>query len=583
MIYRSKEDRHTEAISIEISFSAFEDRANIINEAIRGCRLYSSANREDVPETDNLDQSLETHVGILRALMPGEIGLISLSRARTFLKTISDEKLLERVQNRLETTLADQGVDNDTLLLTAAKPSDLSKLLAPFVRRSVTRSTAKVESFLWPVVAKVEIFLDSALLDNGIKLADVPGLSDTSTIRVSNAEKCLRACDHIIVVAPLARIADDQCISTYITKAKVWLGDADPSILVTKADILDKDETEEEANSCGLYVSVLQDIEQARTSMEEELAELTDADEQAVREGHIRACLRMLDDIQLGYLMKISAVTTAAKLQESFGSESTTGCDDLSIDFIASPPYLQQLVPYGTYRSESSAGIPELPIEYTGIPELRMRLASLGEKEKVETLSHYIRQDFPNTLVHIRGWSVVAKSNVQDGVREIVHRSQEPFHLAIQNLHDAIFEHFSTHLMDHLDKFIAAWTTKSHEQFSDATSDYVPATMSAFIRKAGCHQPKNHQQEDWNELFANIVRKDLKRPFNSILKSVSHSFNAARRRFEAICRDIIEKLKADAASTLPTIVEYVQKLELSIAKLHGRISLVERRTVKMFG
>lgn len=57
------------------------------------------------------------------------------------------------------------------------------------------------------------------MLEKGLVLADLPGLSDTNQIRVRAARNYLRDADHTVVVSTIARVLTDEKTQQYLDEA----------------------------------------------------------------------------------------------------------------------------------------------------------------------------------------------------------------------------------------------------------------------------------------------------------------------------------------------------------------------------
>lgn len=72
---------------------------------------------------------------------------------------------------------------------------------------------------LWPVIARVRVRCDCAVLENGLTLVDLPGMSDSNQARALIYEQYLQKCDHAFIVAPIKRAATDHIARELLGRA----------------------------------------------------------------------------------------------------------------------------------------------------------------------------------------------------------------------------------------------------------------------------------------------------------------------------------------------------------------------------
>ncbi|CAK7233694.1 hypothetical protein SCUCBS95973_008683 [Sporothrix curviconia] len=74
-------------------------------------------------------------------------------------------------------------------------------------------------TMLWPLVHQVDIYLSTApLLENGIVLADVPGLADANEERATVAREMFNRLDITMIVAPVIRATDDATCAEMLSQ-----------------------------------------------------------------------------------------------------------------------------------------------------------------------------------------------------------------------------------------------------------------------------------------------------------------------------------------------------------------------------
>ncbi|EFX00230.1 hypothetical protein CMQ_7232 [Grosmannia clavigera kw1407] len=73
------------------------------------------------------------------------------------------------------------------------------------------------EMQVWPLVQRVDLYVPSPILKNGVVIEDLPGLSDAVTMRANVARERFTALEIAIIVSPVSRAGDEQLASQLIS------------------------------------------------------------------------------------------------------------------------------------------------------------------------------------------------------------------------------------------------------------------------------------------------------------------------------------------------------------------------------
>ncbi|KAF2153545.1 P-loop containing nucleoside triphosphate hydrolase protein [Myriangium duriaei CBS 260.36] len=104
-----------------------------------------------------------------------------------------------------------------------------------------TDSTDGLQPGYWPFVQHVKIYLDSALLHQGLVVADVPGLDTTNKMRREVAKSYLSDCDIILVAENAQRVYDNANLLEYADGYLNTLSADRIIVIPTKCDSLSGD------------------------------------------------------------------------------------------------------------------------------------------------------------------------------------------------------------------------------------------------------------------------------------------------------------------------------------------------------
>lgn len=73
------------------------------------------------------------------------------------------------------------------------------------------------EILVWPLVQRVDLYIPSPILENGVVIEDLPGLSDCVAMRANVARERFGGLDITIIVSPVVRASDEQLATQLIT------------------------------------------------------------------------------------------------------------------------------------------------------------------------------------------------------------------------------------------------------------------------------------------------------------------------------------------------------------------------------
>ncbi|TQN67936.1 Nuclear GTPase SLIP-GC [Colletotrichum shisoi] len=195
-----------------------------------------------------------------------------------FIRKSSPEQILQNAKS-LATDIFPNGKADNTgnhqEHIVAASERAFIRLLRQYVDSASKSSAPKY----WPLVEKVEAFVDSPILRNGIKLVDLPGTSDAFGFRGEIAHSYQDRLDKVIVVTPATRAADNKAAADFILSENQatqldmdgMLKNESICVAVTKIDSMNCDtaETEFPTHDIVEKVDALAEIEDALAEMEQ--------------------------------------------------------------------------------------------------------------------------------------------------------------------------------------------------------------------------------------------------------------------------------------------------------------------------
>ncbi|KAF2767522.1 hypothetical protein EJ03DRAFT_383985 [Teratosphaeria nubilosa] len=128
-----------------------------------------------------------------------------------------------------------------------AEPKDSDHMAEKYSIMKTSVDDGVQPIWLRPFVSYIKFGLKHPLLQHGITLLDVPGLTDSNKVRVTNALSTLRRCTHGIVVTGISRASDESFLRSHCTKGFWERGLGRSMLVLTHADEID-DHTEVRLN-----------------------------------------------------------------------------------------------------------------------------------------------------------------------------------------------------------------------------------------------------------------------------------------------------------------------------------------------
>lgn len=144
--------------------------------------------------------------------------------AEEFLATalsLRDSAILTKLRRWTTELLTKFAPSGNSLILGANTIEDLTDQYLPFTTRvdDAIYGGAPLDYSPWPFVRIVRVLMHHAILDQGITIADLPGLTDYNKIRVKATSRYLRSCDYTICVGRIDRVETSNTFTKYYTDA----------------------------------------------------------------------------------------------------------------------------------------------------------------------------------------------------------------------------------------------------------------------------------------------------------------------------------------------------------------------------
>jgi hypothetical protein len=383
---------------------------------------------------------------------------------------------------------------------------------------------------LWRVVEKISMYVPALVLENGLRLNDVPGIVlDTDQSRNETSEEAYKACDVVILLKPYERSSNSRTLMNTFRKC---IRDGKHVVLVvTHLDSFDNsdDLAHEEESDRKLKELILaeQKAEQQAEEDEEydveELAKI--AKLKYLRRIAIRAELisREMENVFRGLQLEWNSCEGAK----------------LRVFPVLNKDHAHYVKGYHGNRLPEDR--PKVPIEQTGLIPLRTFLRGIPAEMMLRTLI-LSSTDLERLLIAIELYCVSSKLERKQEIEHYVTEPKEDCALEIEGIvkvlkseTEAILEKVISDRKltwrDPGDRLSQEWGCKQHNNYL------------AFCKKQGNHHTAG-EKENWNDAVQSIMLADLVNGFKLVYDMVKRKESELLGLVTGLMKNITESLKS---------------------------------------
>ncbi|KAI7220454.1 hypothetical protein KC343_g2819 [Hortaea werneckii] len=433
-----------------------------------------------------------------------------------------------------------------------------TKLISPMLNSDFRTNGAS----LWPLVKCVSIGIKESRVLENVTIADLPGITDTDTLKVNNALDYMRGCQAIWIVATVNRIITNPHVDDLLRRYEErYRGKI--TIIATRSDddvngSLAKGLREKHINIKGYDKQlVLQRKAQVQVSeTKRTIASRLKAKHSKERTEKVKKLKSELaihkESLNEASENKFAELVRARNghVVSSMSESVKRHCPEGSTPRIICVSNLH----YWTLKGVEDPGSFQLKAEDTGIPALRQIIYKLGAPGLLRILDDYIKYDF---TVFLKGTNLWALSRYVPGAKELLSVVEKP-----QTLLGSDIEKYHDELQAVIDKMILQPLLSKVTRHSSEAVDMLelkrkhrhPATLKAFMRKGGNHCTANCPRESWNEQY-------LQGPSTVLNKS----WERAKKHQDKLLNTLKKQITDEVANMLRTIKEdqRANRLELT--------------------
>ncbi|KAL9585820.1 MAG: hypothetical protein Q9212_001298 [Teloschistes hypoglaucus] len=352
--------------------------------------------------------------------------------------TAQGEEILSQLLEWLDSTITACGAVDGTIIVCEEDAKSLSQGLKPFVKIGVNLGSNATPS-LWPIVTVVRIGLRAPLLKRGVIIADLPGLSDVNRTRTHITNAYIHSCDHIFLVAPIARVQTDKLVDQRIAEYITRFGPR-VSLICTKSDdvaaIVDPEDFSATNHAISEYTHLLRIYEEMGSAR----TDLLSRKKAAV--GKAKAGLGLdLNNLTLRESVLKMRNRKVERAMRDRHQEADSVNGPLRIVCVSSMAYEVNALGY-------SEDVIPVSVESTGIPQLRSVISGLPARERLSVLQLYCWGHLKSLISSMESWTVQSTIARRLELREVVAKPRK--------LAESVINTLCQEIQSHLEKTIVA-------------------------------------------------------------------------------------------------------------------------------
>ncbi|KAF2478604.1 hypothetical protein BDY17DRAFT_328139 [Neohortaea acidophila] len=441
-------------------------------------------------------------------------------------------------------------VGNDmTQSLEAEDEEELNRIFTALSGPAGMNDISRGKVSTWPLISKIEIHLSNNVLDDGVKIADAPGVTDTNHTVVQKTKDYLKEAGTIFVFTTPTRVKNNPDLDKNLTEC-IHLGKMQSTyLIVTNIDGKTSFKQTDLANLRAEDRAQYQDAEDRLHNLKHEHIRLMEAKKSESDFDEYKALEARGDEVALEIKqaeMKIQQVAVEIRnrsielmVKNKFRElEGSKNAPDLKVIFTSNSEYQKHLTGY----DENS--LPILDREATGIPKVQDVLYRVPAIGKTHTLGRFIDVHLPGVFNGIIGTltksSLERKSEVATLIRNHFDEVEAIVGRILAELNSSYQDHIRGAFLANHAKWVAAIQAKL-----EGWSTYKAATFTAFCRRKGVWKAlKDEPFSNWNYEIQEVYRAKLNGGFNLVDADLDATESGLINSINTLFQDLERKLEA---------------------------------------
>lgn len=554
-----------------------EHFANFYNNAHRS--EFSNGEELDSDAEHDLSMKSETALGFFCDLLRGTPTFTTDDDVKNYLaqaKSANDEKSVRALAFAINDFRASLLREDGTIIINVDSVRELHDQKRRFAGPDVQHGRSP-----WRLVEKITVHLTARVLEHGIRLADVPGLSDSDLTRVQSTKDYIEACSHIVVVHNSERILDhsdlhkhmDYCIRN--GKAKNMI------VLATKIDHFNFDKDLRDRGYCNEDFVRIETLRQDKANLELEVAALERMLEAAEEEDDDdRLCRQLNTDIRKQKHQLAEATTTVRNAEINIRTETTEGLMRAKIEKMCLESTGERI--QGTVFSVSNtvhkihcdgfkkSSPPDLDRRSTGIQKLQEHLMLEQAKLKHSKLREACNEDLLSAIISLELHCSKSATERKQNMLPVIEKPKQLFERLIKQIADDIKAETHDIIARLHRNRNSDWT---HSAETEVFKKWQSSNFKRFTylcKKRGVHKLENRGDTlDMNQEIISIMRLDLAQAFTKIEDCINEKKQGLADALDGAMSDVMSSLKGTSVKVsaayklrMLTAVKVIKMLEV---------------------
>ncbi|EME48195.1 hypothetical protein DOTSEDRAFT_51419 [Dothistroma septosporum NZE10] len=433
---------------------------------------------------------------------------------------------------------------------------------------------------LWPLVKHVVIGVRGSRILDKCTIVDLPGISDTNTVRVELCRTYIKGCDYLWIVAPIRRVVDDATVYNLLaTYGKLFRGKV--MVICTHADenVDNKLATHlaDEGVNVQSYLDARDRIKAKKKVITAEGRKL-----KAARSKKKATKQMILDANTLENEIKVLKAEQADIEAEAFGflvqARGRHVTQALRIEMRDHLPNGQRLavrvvsnLHYAALKGAAKVSGARLDAGATGIPALRSDTLAVAAPALLRALDTYTNHALAVFLKSSHMWVQTTAVERRAELLELVEAPQlslkTRFSEHLDSFQEDVVSNVSKALKDHSGDIIQVAIKKFEEKRKKHHS-----TIRAFIRRNGNYATKMTPRESWNTDFCKGILEITNQDSEEWESDMIDHLDATRDKIINEVKKILSDLMAEPSAAALPLGKFQNLIETQIEGIEDAFS-----------
>lgn len=433
--------------------------------------------------------------------------------------------------------------------LESATTQNLLLQLGPY-QYTVNTHYGEATCSMWPLVKHIKFGLDCELLKQNMCLVDLPGLTDANSMRVQNAHDHMRACTHELIVADIARAADDNFIRERCKESRDLRGPERTMICCTHGD--DMDENTEYTGS-PKNEDILERLAKEAEQLERKVNEISSrikkgGPDKLQWKSARKEAQKDLEEKEFLMLKKKLEMRTKDTIEElqDFYSKLTQDPVQLPVFCVGNKAYFKHQAGYKKTRPP-----PILSVEETQIPKLRRHLFLAPAEGRLNETRHLVFTQLPVAIKSAKLFVSKTHLDRKDEIGDLVKYPQTMVNAVVDKALEHLKERAEELLLEPYRRADSEWSAQALKLCRGWARMHGPTFHLTYLKKYGSKRGKGKGAalDSWNNELIDIQVDAIRQWFGDFLPSLQEAAKEIYRTTLALTSQMTGKIRGMNART----------------------------------